>query len=95
MTDHTILIETIDGEPMLSAEALSLLFGVPTEDITEFSKEHSNPHGTVFPKTWLQAARRRAREAAAATGENDILTVLGFWAARDRNAVVIPVEEGK
>ncbi len=94
MTEHNILIETIDGEPMLSADALSLLFGVPTEDINKFSKEHSTAAGTVFPQTWLQAGRRRAREAAAATGENDILSALSFWAARDRNAIVIPIEEG-
>lgn len=95
MTEHTILIETIDGEPMLSADALSLLFGVPTENITKFSKEHSTAAGTVFPHTWLQAGRRRAREAAAATGENDIFTALTYWAARDRDAIVITNEVGK
>lgn len=87
--EPTMLIRTIGGEPMLSADAMSLLFGVTPEAITE----HSTDPMTVFPAEWIKAGRRRTREAQAATGKDDILAVLAYWARKDRD-MVITVEDG-
>lgn len=89
MTEPIELIRNIDGEPMLTADALSLLFGVTPEAITK----HSTDPMTVFPAKWIKAGRRRTREAQAATGKDDILAVLAYWARKDRD-MVITVEEG-
>lgn len=87
--EPTVLIRNIDGEPMLSADALSLLFGVTAEAITA----HSTHPATSFPRAWIKAGRRRTSEAAAATGSRDLLDVLAYWAKRDRD-MVITVEGG-
>uniref|UniRef100_A0A5Q5BKV4 Uncharacterized protein n=2 Tax=unclassified Mycobacterium TaxID=2642494 RepID=A0A5Q5BKV4_MYCSS len=89
MTEPIELIRNIHGEPMLTSDALALLFGVTPEDIVA----HSTDPSTDFPNAWIRAGRRRSREAQAATGKDDILAVLAYWARKDRD-MVITVEDG-
>lgn len=93
MTEPIELIRDVDGEPMLSSDALSLLFGVGADLIKACSLKRTRDGYTSFPEAWLKAGRRRAKEAAAATGENDLFTILSYWAKRDRDAVIVLVEE--
>jgi hypothetical protein len=83
------LTRTIDGEPMLSVDALSLLFGVDAELITAHSKRATADGRTPFPSAWLQAGRRRTSQAAAATGSRDLFDVLNYWAEHDRGMTVV------
>jgi hypothetical protein len=94
MTDRpTMLITEIDGVSVMSAAALALLFGIPADDIVEHMKHNIIDDMTRFPSSWLKAGKRRVKEASAATGVNDLLEVLEYWAARDLDAVIVPIDE--
>jgi hypothetical protein len=73
-------IEVINGEPMLDVNAMSLLFGVAPDAITATLRE--NP---AIPYEWVQAGRRRAREAMSRTGSDDLLDALSYWARQDHH----------
>lgn len=63
----------IDGEPMFSALGLSILTGYPESAITG---------GQPIPASALKAGRRRASEAAAATGKRDLDVCLPYLAQK-------------
>lgn len=86
------LIRDVDGEPMLTMDALSLMFGVGVELITAHTRRTFAEGHVVFPAAWLRAGRRRASEAAAATGSRDVLDVLTYWARRDHGAEIVLVD---
>jgi hypothetical protein len=88
-TKRIELTGNIDGEPMLSADALSLLFGIDADLITAHSKRSTVDGRTPFPAASLQAGRRRTSEAAAAVGSRDLFDVLNYWAQRDRGMTVV------
>lgn len=81
------IARTINGEPMLSPDGMSLLFGVDTELVT--ARCRRDP---VLPAVWIDAGRRRAAEFRSVTGHNDMLGSLTYWAAKERNATI--VEDG-
>jgi hypothetical protein len=83
------LIRDINGELMLSPEALSLLFGVDVELITAHGKRTMDDGHITLPSAWMQAGRRRTSEAAAATGSRELLDILAYWARRDRGAEIV------
>lgn len=85
MTDDTaIKIATVvDGEPMISAHGLSLLLGVPVDEIAAHRQANGNTH---LPAEWLKAGRRRRGEAASHTGKNEMVAALWYWARKDHNA---------
>lgn len=88
MTTKTIeLTRTVNGEPMMSADALALLFGLDAKRVRDYMT--INAGGIAFPSEWLRAGRRRASEAAAATGSRDVFDVLAFWARRDLGAEIV------
>jgi hypothetical protein len=95
----TVLIKMIDGEPVLSADALSLMFGVPTELILAHTAgaTHVVPgrvaHASL-PEEWLRAGRRRAGEARAATGSSHLVDGLEYWAAKLGAKLVFVDENG-
>jgi hypothetical protein len=94
MTDKpTMLITEIDGVEVMSCDALSLLFGVSAADITAHMKSHVMHDMTAFPADWLKAGKRRVKEASAATGTNSLLEILEFWAARDLDAIIVPIND--
>ncbi|OBK82135.1 hypothetical protein A5649_09780 [Mycolicibacter heraklionensis] len=88
------LTRDIDGDPMLSAAALSLLFGVDEELVNAHSKRSTVNNRTPMPTAWIRAGRRRTSEAAAATGSRDLLDVLAYWARRDRGAEIVFTDGG-
>ena len=78
------LTRTINGEPMMSADAMALLFGIDAKTI-----RYQLALSGVVPPEWLRAGRRRASEAAAATGSRDVFDVLRYWARRDLGAEIV------
>jgi hypothetical protein len=94
MTDKpTMLITEVNGTSVMSADALSLLFGVPADDIVDHMKHNIIDDMTRFPAPWLKAGKRRVKEASAATGVNGLLEILEYWAARDLDAVIVPIDD--
>ncbi len=80
---NPILIGQRNGHPMPSLAALSLLFGVPEEQIAA-----ADP--LRLPTAWKIAAGRRRDEATAALGvDHDVLDALQYWAAKDLNTTIV------
>ncbi|ORB75943.1 hypothetical protein BST44_02740 [Mycobacterium scrofulaceum] len=65
----------------LSADAMSLLLGVPAANIRQLDQE-------PLPEVWVKAGQRRRKEAVAHTGSNEIIEGLRYWAAHDHDAVL-------
>ncbi|WP_406816191.1 hypothetical protein [Mycobacterium sp. M23085] len=91
MSDNTPLsmkltIKVVNGEPLIDATALSLLFGVGEELVTALSARDTTNGYTTFPPEWIRNGRRRAREAFAHTKSNDMVSSLTYWARKDRGA---------
>jgi hypothetical protein len=94
MTPKTVVIRiaTDGGGPLLDPTALGLLFGIAPETIR--AQVHYDSEGyATFPLEWIRAGRRRAREAAAHTGIDDMGAVLAYWARQDHNAELAFVHE--
>lgn len=88
MTDYTIRIRTIGGEPMLDTATMSLMFGIDPAEITATLTD-----GTPVPGDWLRQGRRRTSEAAAHTGSREFTDVMRYWARRDHNAELVVMTE--
>ncbi|MGW5299084.1 hypothetical protein ACWEQV_12580 [Rhodococcus aetherivorans] len=76
------LYTLVDGEPMIGPKGMSLLLGVPIEDILAESKR-SNGEAFSLPTEWIKSGRRRSKEYQAATGSTDMLGALEYWQARE------------
>lgn len=77
-------VVTETGELHLCNTGLSLLFGVPEEAIMP---------GIEHPKSWEQAAIRRAKEAAT-NGHEGLVACLGYWCDRERdNAELVVIQQ--
>lgn len=82
-----------DNRLIITAEGAALLFGVTADEARAYFNAHG-PHGdgaTPFPQEWIQAGHRRAREAAAATGQNDFTHILCYWARKQSPGVDVLV----
>ena len=87
MTTYTVTVKGLDGpDPKFDAAGSALLFGVTVEQITAIAP------GPI-PAEWFQAMRRRANEAFAATGGEDLLDILEHWARKDHNAELVLVAQ--
>ncbi|CAN5407604.1 hypothetical protein BH09ACT7_BH09ACT7_05030 [soil metagenome] len=84
-TDDVLLVGISWDGPSFSPEALSLLTGVPADEIR--AAGISTIEG--LPLEWIQAGRRRSAEAAAITGTEDTMTTFRYWASKDRNVELI------
>lgn len=74
---------------LLTLEALSILLGVPAEEVDSTLGGFVDGDGFLvdprrLPVEWQRLGRRRAREAMAATGTENALAGLWFWAERER-----------
>lgn len=87
-----IRIATDGGEPLLDPTALGLLFGIAPETIRAQAHYDSDGYAWFRPE-WIRAGRRRAREAAARTGSDDMAAVLEYWARQDHGAELASVHE--
>lgn len=83
MTIYTITINELDGEPMLDAAGMALMFGVTAADVQALKFFNG---ASRIPDEWVRRGRRRTREAAAHIGSSDFHDVLAYWAQRDHNA---------
>jgi hypothetical protein len=85
MTSPTITVHivNVDTEPMLDAQAMSLLYGVHPEEITALPMANGAKR---IPDEWVRRSRRRYKEAMAANGSDFILDVLQHWAWKDHGA---------
>ncbi|MCV7091767.1 hypothetical protein [Mycobacterium interjectum] len=94
--DHqlTLTVKVINGEPMLDATAMSLLLGVDEQLIAALPRRDFANGYTPIPQEWIRNGKRRAKEAAAHTGSNDMVSSLTYWAAKDRGAELQIVYEG-
>jgi hypothetical protein len=79
----TTEIHNVDTEPMLDAQAMSLLFGVRVEDIHALPMQDGH---TTIPHEWTRRGKQRANEAMAHTGSDFILDILQYWAQKDHGA---------
>jgi hypothetical protein len=91
MTDATRqLTGTVDGQRIYGFPALALLYGIDAEVVRvaiNFGGTEQ-PNLEDIPIEWRNAGRRRGSEATAATGSDELLDVLRYWAARDYGASV-------
>ncbi|MFX1757253.1 hypothetical protein [Rhodococcus sp. As11] len=76
------LYRHIDGEPVVSAKGLALLLGV-SEDQVRALAQFRGTGVDALPPEWVKAGLRRAKEYQAATGHDDMLGALEYWAARE------------
>jgi hypothetical protein len=95
-SDHqlTLIVKVIDGEPMIDATVMSLLFGVDEQLINALSRRDTANGYTPIPMEWIRNGKRRAKEAAAHTGNNDVVSALTYWARKDRGALLQIVYDG-
>jgi hypothetical protein len=89
-----VLTELVDGEPMVSADGMALLFGISVELVRAHSAKVTCGGSTPIPDAWLKAGRRRAREAMAATGCEDMCSSLTYWAQKDFGVDVLHLADG-
>lgn len=75
------------GEPVWSVLAISLLFGIPADQI--------DPHGGLrqLSEAQQKQGRRRRREAQAATGSTTMVDTLRYWARIDLGLHVVDVDD--
>jgi hypothetical protein len=76
------LYDHIDGEPVVSAKGLSLLLGVPVDQVRALALFRGTGVDAL-PAEWVKAGKRRAKEYSAATGRDDMLGALEYWAQRE------------
>jgi hypothetical protein len=83
----TALVAVVDGKQQISALAAAVLIGVELETVAELVER-----GELFPVEWLQAKRRRRDEVKAATGSDDLVVALEYWALKDLGTHVVIVD---
>jgi hypothetical protein len=83
----TALIAVVDGKQKISALAAALLMGIDLETVIELVER-----GDPFPDEWMQAKRRRRKEAKAATGSDDFIVALEYWALKELGAQSVVVD---
>lgn len=72
-----------NGEVMLSLEGMAVLFGLPVSEIEEAARRANTNEGWLIPEEWMRRGRLRAKEAQAATGQEDMESALSYWLGRE------------
>lgn len=81
MTDPN-LYRMLDGEPVISVAGMSLLTGIPEDQIRRAIAK-GEPGQFVLPAAWIKNGIRRRKEAAAALGHEPSMTeAIEYWQAR-------------
>jgi hypothetical protein len=78
------LIHRIDGKDHFGVAAIALLYGLSTE--------HINPRAPLSDKQ-KEAGPWRRNQAVSATGTNEVVELLRYWARRDLNLDVLDADE--
>lgn len=77
------------GQPTLGVEGLALLYGIPVDEIRRWYAVESNSDATEWmPLKLRKQARRRVREAVAATGIDSLQSALEYWAEKEHGAQI-------
>lgn len=71
---------------LVPAEAMSLLLGVPVEEVHAHIKCERGFTNLPLPNNWVRQGRRRASEAHASTDKDDVVSVLRYWAEKEHGA---------
>lgn len=90
-TNRTEIARLIDGEPMLGAAGMSLLFGVTEAEAKQLRVDHGTTH---LPADWIKRGRRRAKEAKRWGADESMLGALAYWAAKDLDAQLVEDTDG-
>ena len=72
-----------NGEVMLSLEGMAVLFGLPVAEIEEAARRAGTDEGWLIPEDWMRRGRLRAKEAQAATGQEDMESALSYWVGKE------------
>lgn len=72
----------VDGEPVVSVKGLAILLGVPLDQVRALALFRGTGVGALPPE-WVKAGKRRSKEYQAATGRDDMLGALEYWAAKE------------
>ena len=86
----TVHIRNHHGENLLDMTAMALLFGVTVAEINALP---SADGALTLPAKWLRQGRRRANEAKAHTGSDELFDALRYWARKDHGADLVVVRE--
>jgi hypothetical protein len=86
MTTISLTVKLVDGDQLLNADALALLFGVDAALIKAYGRNNITDGHVTFPPEWIKRGKRRAREALAHNGSNAMLDSLQYWARKDHGA---------
>lgn len=71
---------------LVPAEEVSLLLGVPIEEVHARTRGEHGLANMQLPNKWVRQGRRRASEARASTGKDDVVSVLRYWAEQEHGA---------
>ncbi|GAB2535288.1 hypothetical protein [Brachybacterium huguangmaarense] len=80
MSEPLIVVDAHTGETMLSARALAALMGVSPAEVRGHARANSGD-ATTLPGAWQRAARRRAAEYRARTGDESLLGAIEHYAS--------------
>ena len=84
MNVYTVTVTGLDGpDPKFDAAGGALLFGVTVDQIKAAAAAGPTP------AEWIKAMRGRANEAFAATGGEDLLDILEYWARVEHQAELV------
>jgi hypothetical protein len=91
MTDNTLVVHLTrrDNDITLPSELLAILLGVPLEECQHLEPQ-SITYGSydAFPSKLAKDGKRRAREAYAHTGDENVWSAIGYWAAKEYGLTV-------
>ncbi|MEM6109215.1 hypothetical protein AAHS21_23710 [Mycobacterium sp. 050272] len=88
-----LLIIWVDGRGKLTALALSLIYGVPVDEVDQKYVEWES-RGGLAASDWGPQGARRTREAAARVNSYDAVDVLRYWADKELGADVLRIGTG-
>jgi hypothetical protein len=82
------VIDHPEHGPLLDADDMAALLGVPAADVTAALQAQrlgtGNPERAVLPHEWIERGRSRADVYRSATGRDDMAGALEFWKAQKR-----------
>jgi hypothetical protein len=71
------------GEPIVMVSALALIVGVTVDEVRSVLGDVGTADFMSLPDEWIWAARLRAIEAQAATGDNNLSIALLYFAQKN------------
>jgi hypothetical protein len=83
---YTVRITGVNTEAAaMDCAGMALLYGVTAEEIRALVTGTT----AAIPDEWIKRSRQRHKEAAAASGSEDIDDCLAYWARKDHDAALV------